>query len=683
MAAYNGLIDLSTKRIRVLTAEAGERRDAPRLMRREEPLEHGFESLPEVVDRLVDDGDLAPGRWQLALSGDLVAFHRMHSPLKDQRKVRMTLEFELENALPFRSEEVVVSPLLRKAEEGTDIFAFVTRRDVLEPLLTCFQERRVETVSVVPSVFGAVPVDLVGSGRHLILDLGRERVDVVAIEDGALHAMAALPGGGDLVTASLRQSHFLDDQEAEHAKLVEGETAEGREALAPAVGAFAEHVQRAVRGGLRHAGWRDATVYLCGGAACLSGLVEALEARSGLRVFRIEQIDSLAPDAGQACALAAEVGHLRNVIKGGGFKPVNLRAGDLAHTTDVMKVLQGFRPVAGWAAAVLVLVLMQFFAGVSARDARAARFETARQQACVEIAGIKSGNAMQCLAAMRETIAGTGAGDIPRFDAIDLFSRISQAVPADLEVKLDDVRIDGRSLRLAGTTTGFQQARQLVDALATVRCIVGLRSDKTVKKGDRVLFSLTGKIDCSVEPQAAGSSGASGASTSPSATTGSSGSQAPPSSSAGANSAVGSSGSSGAKPGFGGASKAKSFAPPSVGQTAAQKRQQERLRAAGDEAKVVEGPGEDAESEDSSDEDSSDEDATESSAASGGYDEPIVDPATGVAVPSAIPDPYPNIKPFPAGSLKLPNGVGSVMKLPEDALVDPPPTDQDPETETD
>ena len=59
-----------------------------------------------------------------------------------------------------------------------------------------------------------------------------------------------------------------------------------------------------------------------------------------------------------------------------------------------------------------------------------------------------------------------------------------------------------------------------------------------------------------------------------------------------------------------------------------------------------------------------------------------MDPATSVAVPSAIPDPYPNIKPFPAGS-PLPNGVGSVMKLPEDALVDPPPTDQDPETETD
>ena len=119
-----------------------------------------------------------------------------------------------------------------------------------------------------------------------------------------------------MVTAALRRSHFLDVQEAEHAKVFEGETAEGREALAPAVESFAEHVQRAVRGGLRTAQWREATVHLSGGAACLTGLVERLHERTGLRVFRVENIDSLTPDAQQACAYAAEVGHLRSVVKG-------------------------------------------------------------------------------------------------------------------------------------------------------------------------------------------------------------------------------------------------------------------------------------------------------------------------------------------------------------------------------
>ena len=661
MAAQLGLIDLSPKRVRILAIEAGERRDEPSLMRREELLEEGLDSLPEVLDRLLEEGVLSAGRWQLALSGDLVTFHRMHSPLKDLRKVRLTLEFELENALPFRSEEVIVSPILRKAEEGTDILAFVTRRDVLEPLIECFRSRRLETVHVVPSAFGAVPVDLCASGRHLVLDLGKEQIDVVAIEGGSIEAMVTLPGGGDLVTAELRRSHFLDVQEAEHAKVFEGSTAEGRDALAPAVEAFAEHVQRAVRGGLKTAQWRDATVHLSGGAACLTGLVERVHERTGCRVFRVEHIDSLTPDSQQACALAPEVGHLRSIMRGGGFRPVNLRAGDLAHTTDVMKVLQGFKPVAGWAAAVLILVFMQFFAGVSARDARAARFESARRQACAEIAGITGASARQCLAAMNETIAGTGSGDIPRFDAIDLLSRISQAVPADLEVKLDDIRIDGRSLRLAGTTTGFQQSRSLVDALAVVRCIVGLRSDKTVKKGDRVMFSLTGRIDCAAKPKDADASAPPSASTQTQSAAPSGPSGAPSGSPDKAPDQPKSAVEGTATPkGYG-----KGYKGASSSQTKRQAAQQKRLRQAGDSAKVVEGPGEDAEAEDTTQ--------------ANGYDEPIVDPSTGVAVPSSIPDPYPGIKPFPGGSLKLPNGIGNVMKLPEDSLGEVPPTDMDTE----
>jgi hypothetical protein len=194
-----------------------------------------------------------------------------------------------------------------------------------------------------------------------------------------------------------------------------------------------------------------------------------------------------------------------------------------------------------------------------------------------------------------------------------------------------------------------------------VRCIVDLRSDKTVKKGDRVMFSLTGRIDCSAEPKAAKSSAASAVQTqtqnaAPSSPSGSSAGLKRKSKASPSLPVKGTSSTKDFGKGFKGASST---------QTKRQAEQQERLRAEGDSAKVVEGPGEDAEAEDT----------TEAT----GYDEPIVDPATGVAVPSAIPDPYPGIKPFPGGSLKLPNGIGNVMKLPEDSLVDVPPTDMDTE----
>ena len=55
MAANLGLIDISTRRLRVLVAEPTDQRGEPRLMRREVLLEHGLESLPEALDALVED----------------------------------------------------------------------------------------------------------------------------------------------------------------------------------------------------------------------------------------------------------------------------------------------------------------------------------------------------------------------------------------------------------------------------------------------------------------------------------------------------------------------------------------------------------------------------------------------------------------------------------------------------
>jgi hypothetical protein len=240
---------------------------------------------------------------------------------------------------------------------------------------------------------------------------------------------------------------------------------------------------------------------------------------------------------------------------------------------------------------------------------------------------------------MRETIAGTGSGDIPRFDAVDLLARISQAVPPALEVKLDDIRLDGRSLRLVGTTTGFQQARALVDALLRVQCIVSLRSDKTIKKGDRVMFTLSGRIDCSVELEA-------------DAKTSAVGKGAPTNEAAGAKpSGVGASGGVPASaspaavpvpvpvPAAAAPAAGRGYIPPPVGK---------------------ELPEEPLEEPEGSDDDE----------ASSKFKEPLVDPASGKGMPNVIPNPYPSLGPYVPPTIKLPKGVGSVMKLPEESLGD-------------
>ena len=657
MAAYLGLIDLSPRRLRVLRAEPTERRNEPSLLLRDRPLSEGLESLPEQLDALLDEGVLEPGRWELALSGELVACHRLNSPLKDLRKVRMTLDFELENALPFRAEEVVVSPLLRRGEEGTEIIAFATKRAVLAPLLELLHERRIEATSVVPSAFGLVQNEQVAQGRHLLLDIGAEQIDVVSIEEGELIDFASLPGGGRRVTESLQQSHLLDQAEAEYAKLNESSSDEGRAAMAPAVEAFAKHVQRALRGALRARDWREATITIGGGGACLEGLAERIEAELGLPVAIGGQRDSLTADTATACRLAPEVGLLRGHSRAA-FSPINLRAGDLAHTTDVMKVLRGARPVAGWAAALLVLGLMQLFAGISAREARAERFEKARRVACAKIAGVESGGSIQCLAAMRETIAGTGAGDIPRFDAVDLLARISKAVPADLEVKIDEIRIDDRSLRLVGTTTGFQQSRSLVDALKSVRCIADLRSDKTVKKGERVMFSFSGRVDCSVEPTPA--------STTSAASTSKVGTAVPSKPSSGGPVEKGYKPKSPSKPSGASSTGSSIDGPSRRGRTGAPQGMLRDKSRKGVASFSESSTGDDDEEKEDEDEDDDDEDEDEEE-----KEEDNDSPSSATMVPGKKmiggtgPNPYPNLDPFVSPKVKLP-AVRNVMKLPVD-----------------
>jgi hypothetical protein len=158
MAVVHGVIELSERRLRLLSAEPASGSAEAQLIHHEVDLAEGLDSLPEVLDGLVESGLLTPGRWLLALSGDQVSAHRLTSPLKDPRKVRLTLEFELENALPFRSDEVVVAHQLRRLDDGTEILAVATSRRRLETILSALQERRVEAVMVVPAVFGAVPV---------------------------------------------------------------------------------------------------------------------------------------------------------------------------------------------------------------------------------------------------------------------------------------------------------------------------------------------------------------------------------------------------------------------------------------------------------------------------------------------------------------------------------------------
>lgn len=499
MASTIGIIDLSRQRLRLLLAERG--KDPAPLIREEVPLPEGLAGLDQALQTLQDAELLIADRWMIALSSDLFSLHHMSLPLSDLRKAKLALEFELEAELPFKREDVVVSTRLRKDGDKTAVLALVSPRAELSGIVAALQAHGVEPTTIVPSCTGLARPELL-RGPTIVVDIGATCTELVAVREQELVALVSIDEGGETVNRALARSHYLDPAEAERVKLNEGQTAEGQEALGPATRALAGHLSRGMRSIQRQLGWRECTVVLGGGGACMPRLAELLSTEMGQPVDLAIETDSLVSDEATSLAWAPELGLLRDLRAGRSWVPMNLRTDSLAYQGDFLKALKAVSGLGTWAAIILLLLSGQVFADIHVRYNQAERFDLARQQACSQITGLPSSTAFQCLANMEEAVGGTGKGDIPRYDALDVYAGISASVPAALDVKIDVTRIDAKTLRLEGSTTGFHQASQLNEALSKAPCVTELRSDKTVKQGDKVRFTFSGKVDCSKRPPA-------------------------------------------------------------------------------------------------------------------------------------------------------------------------------------
>ena len=497
MAATVGVIDLSQQRLRLLMAERG--KNVPPLIREELPLSDGLDGLPQALAKLREAELLSADRWLISLSSDLFSMHELHLPVPDLRKARMALDFELEAELPFKRDEVVVATRLRKAEGGTAVVALVSPLEELSSIIAALQAEGIEPTTIVPSCLGLAAPKF-RSGPTIVMDVGATSTEALALADDEPLAMVTIDEGGDTVNRALASSHYLDEAEAERVKREEGASAEGQAALDPATRQLARHLSRGIRSLQRKLGWRECTVVLGGGGACTPALAERLAEEIGQPVDLAQETDHLVSDPIQALAWAPELGLLRSLRTGTLWQPLNLRADGLAYQGDFRRALKAVSGLGTWAAVIFVLLCAQVFADIDVRYNQAERYDQARQQACAQIANLPNSTPVQCLAAMEEAIGGTGKDDIPRFDALDVYAGISAAVPAALEVKIDVTRIDGKSLRLEGSTTGFHQSSQLNEALSKAPCVSELRSDKTVKQGSKVRFTFSGKVDCSQNP---------------------------------------------------------------------------------------------------------------------------------------------------------------------------------------
>ncbi len=130
------------------------------------------------------------------IAGRHLLVRHFPSSLKTKTALRKTVPFQLEAALPYRLDEVVVKPVYTVKKEGAEALFFIVALRYLD-------EHLQEWAEVDPDVFSAVPVALYRFARfscpaaisYLIVHLGEEETEVLAVVDQQLRRYVTLPLG--------------------------------------------------------------------------------------------------------------------------------------------------------------------------------------------------------------------------------------------------------------------------------------------------------------------------------------------------------------------------------------------------------------------------------------------------------------------------------------------------------
>ncbi|MCA9656230.1 MAG: pilus assembly protein PilM [Myxococcales bacterium] len=250
----------------------------------------------------------------LVLPPSLCSYRVLTFPFSDERRIAQAVGFEAEGQFPVPVEELFLGHLLVSSggAEGKVLLA-AARRDRVESIVEIFKRAGVELKAVTSGAMAmgqiaarpvATPVSPELSERglepvSLVVDLGHESTQLVAMGPKGPRAVRAARRGGRHITEAIAKAYDMSPLEAE--------TAKHRDAFLPHHGLeqmsedqldAGRIVAQAIEPVLRELGhtrmWLRAThklevteLVLAGGGAALQGLVPYLSEQTGLQVKRL------------------------------------------------------------------------------------------------------------------------------------------------------------------------------------------------------------------------------------------------------------------------------------------------------------------------------------------------------------------------------------------------------------
>ena len=477
------------------------------------------ERLAEAMEQLGGESG-ASALVATALPGNVVSVRTLQLPFTDAKRINQTAGFELESQLPFSLNAVVYDILrIAKTPEGVRLLAAVCQLEQMERWLQTFQ-----TAGVDPRLVGAdclaysslaeyLPQPEEEQDRVAVLDIGHKLTSVCILGPGGVEFGRTLSGGGKDATIRLAEAFKMSPEEAEAGKRREGFVeSELHPAASPEQVLVSDAIRKATDTQVRElrqtlsshravAGARVGKIWLCGGGASLTNLDVLLAEELDVEVeqlgpehLEIDGIHKLGEglEHDGAVTWAKALGLALHAHQGGRQGFINLRRGPFAFKGDFTAMRGKLLQVAASLVILAILAvgsaLVSYFSLRSTVNALDARVRETTQA----ILGKPYDSIDKALGIINEKMSDE-ADPLPRFTALNSLFEIHERVPEELEIRLRDISVSPKRIRIEGFTDTFDSVEKVKSAMEKNKCFTDIKTGRTRKTKDEteVEFELT------------------------------------------------------------------------------------------------------------------------------------------------------------------------------------------------
>lgn len=179
--------------------------------------------IPACMEQLFQENNLKADRILTAMPGQFISSRIMTFSFSDPRKVQASVMSELEDAVPFNMDDMIIDhQMLGSVNNQTVALAVMTRKNFLSSFLEHLQRINIDPklVDVDSLAFYnlASHMDLPPGQCTALVDVGHEKTSVCIVQDGVLRMFRSINLGGRYLSEFLARDLETDFGEAQRVK---------------------------------------------------------------------------------------------------------------------------------------------------------------------------------------------------------------------------------------------------------------------------------------------------------------------------------------------------------------------------------------------------------------------------------------------------------------------------------